>query len=88
MQPHWRHDGREVVYITADGKLMSVNVKTSPSFEAATPAQLFVTSLRASGTVEQWTMSRDASKFYVLTSVQEGDKPITEVLNWLALARK
>jgi hypothetical protein len=87
-QPHWRTDGREIVYTTTDGKLMSVNVKTRPSFEAASPAQLFATSLRPSGTIEQWTMSYDASKFYVLTSVQEGDKPITEVLNWLAQTRK
>jgi hypothetical protein len=32
-------------------------------------------------------MSHDASKFCVL-NFQQGDQPITEVLNWLAQARK
>jgi eukaryotic-like serine/threonine-protein kinase len=88
VQPHWRQDDREIVYVTSDGKLMSVNVQTSPSFEAAPPVPLFATGLRASGTIEQWTMSHDALKFYVLTSVQEGDKPITVVLNWIGQARR
>jgi Tol biopolymer transport system component len=88
MQPHWRADGREIVYVTSDGKLMSVGVKPGTSFEASPPALLFNTGLRASGTLEQWTMSHDASRFYVLTSVQEGETPITVALNWLPTARK
>jgi Tol biopolymer transport system component len=88
VQPHWRQDGREIVYATSEGKLISVTVKPGPSFEATSPVLLFNSDLRASGTVEQWTMSRDGSKFYVLTSVQEGDKPMTVVVNWLAQARK
>jgi Tol biopolymer transport system component len=82
VQPHWRGDGREIVYTTTDGRLMSVNVKAGATLEASSPALLFATGLRASGTVEQWTMSHDAAKFYVLTSLQEGDKPITVMLNW------
>jgi Tol biopolymer transport system component len=88
MQPHWRHDGREIVYMTPDGNLMSVNVKPGSPFEAAAPSQLFATGQHPSGTVEQWTMSQDASRFYVLTAVQAIDRPITVVLNWTAGARR
>lgn len=33
-QPRWRRDGKELFYIAADGKLMAVEVKTAPTFEA------------------------------------------------------
>ncbi|MCA1660594.1 MAG: hypothetical protein LC642_08695, partial [Verrucomicrobiaceae bacterium] len=33
-QPRWRRDGRELFYITADGKLMAVDVKLGATFEA------------------------------------------------------
>jgi hypothetical protein len=82
MQPHWRGDRSEIVYCSVDGRLMSVNVTAGATLETSSPALLFVTSLRGNGSVEQWTMSRDASKFYVLSSLQEGDKPITVMLNW------
>jgi Tol biopolymer transport system component len=88
MQPHWRQDGREIVYVTGDGRLMSVNVKTGASLEPATPTLVFNSGIRPSGTIEQWTMSHDGSKFYVLTSADQEDKPITVVLNWLAQGRK
>jgi Tol biopolymer transport system component len=41
MQPRWRHDGKELFYIAGDGKLMAVDVKTAPRFEAAHPHALF-----------------------------------------------
>ena len=88
VQPHWRQDGREIVYATTDGRLMSVTVKPGPSFEATSPVLLFNSGLRAAGTVEQWTMSHDASKFYVLAGVQEVDKPMIVVWNWFAQARR
>jgi Tol biopolymer transport system component len=88
MEPHWRGDGREIVYLAPEGKLMSVEVKRGASLETGSPATLFNSGLRGSGSVEQWTMSRDASKFYVLSSLQEGDRPITVVLNWLPQPRR
>jgi Tol biopolymer transport system component len=84
MQPHWRQDGREIVYITQDGRILSVGLKTGASPEALPPAPLFNSNLRPNGALEQWTMSRDGSKFYVLSNVQEGEKPVTVVVNWLA----
>ncbi len=33
-EPRWRRDGKELYYLAPDGKLMAVDVKTGPTFEA------------------------------------------------------
>src|SRR5262249_2695379 len=40
-QPRWRRDGKELFYISADHKLMSVAVKPGKGFEAGPPSTLF-----------------------------------------------
>src|SRR5262249_3288305 len=35
--PHWRHDGKELFYYSADGKLMTAEIKTGESFEGSVP---------------------------------------------------
>src|SRR5206468_110438 len=41
MQPEWRHDGKELFYISADGKLTAVPVTTDvPIFSAGAPHAL------------------------------------------------
>jgi eukaryotic-like serine/threonine-protein kinase len=88
MQPHWRQDGRQIVYLAIDGKLMSVDVKAGAQLETGQPVVLFDSGLRTSGTVEQFCLSPDGTKIYVPVPVEEGGKPITVVLNWWARARK
>src|SRR5207249_4567088 len=39
--PRWRSDGKELFYLTPDGKLMAVDVKTSPSMAFGLPHLLF-----------------------------------------------
>jgi hypothetical protein len=42
MQPEWRRDGKELFYISADGKLMAVDVTTGgAAFDAGVPRALF-----------------------------------------------
>src|SRR5207244_4163170 len=40
-QPRWRRDGKELLYFSSDGKLMSVDVTLSPSFTASAPKVVF-----------------------------------------------
>jgi serine/threonine protein kinase/WD40 repeat protein len=40
--PRWVSGGREIVYLSADSHIMSVAVRTIPSFEADVPKPLFV----------------------------------------------
>jgi hypothetical protein len=40
--PHWRRDGRELIYIAPRGRVMSVDVTTVPTFRiTGAPAPLF-----------------------------------------------
>src|SRR5205823_9514628 len=40
-EPKWRSDGKELFYMSTDGKITAVSVSTSASFEAGTPVALF-----------------------------------------------
>jgi hypothetical protein len=42
VEPKWRRDGRELYYLSLDGKLMSVSI-SSPAFTAGRPVELFQT---------------------------------------------
>jgi hypothetical protein len=44
-QPRLRRDGKELFYPALDGKMMAVDVKLAPRFEAGIPHALFDTHL-------------------------------------------
>ncbi|MCI0606298.1 hypothetical protein L0156_25205 [bacterium] len=44
-EPRWRSDGKELFYISLDGKMMSVAIKPGDNFEASPPVPLFSTNL-------------------------------------------
>jgi eukaryotic-like serine/threonine-protein kinase len=75
-QPHWRRDGRELFYLTLDGKLMSVAVTISPTFEFETPAPLFPTGLHFLPQYRTWmnqyAVSRDGQRFLLNLWLPEG----------------
>jgi Tol biopolymer transport system component/predicted Ser/Thr protein kinase len=82
MQPHWRQDGRQIVYLASDGRLMSVDVKPGAELETGQAVALFDSGLRPNPTIEQFCMSPDGTKLYVPIPVEENEKPMTVVLNW------
>jgi hypothetical protein len=42
MQPEWRRDGKELFYLSGDGKIMAVDVATDGAeFAAGVPLELF-----------------------------------------------
>ena len=87
-EPHWRQDGKQMVYLAGDGKLMSVDVKPGAELETGAPVVLFESGIRPNGTLEQFSMSPDGTKFYIPVPVEEGEKPMTVVLNWWTRHRK
>jgi len=90
VQPRWRRDDKELFYLSLEGKLMAVEVKTAPTFEYGIPKELFPTQiLRAAGfpLVFQYDVAPEGNRFLVLNNaVSEGSNssPITVVLNWTA----
>jgi hypothetical protein len=39
--PRWRRDGRELFYVTANGAVMTVEIKAGAEFNAGKPTELF-----------------------------------------------
>jgi Tol biopolymer transport system component len=87
-EPRWRADGRELFYLAANGTLMAVEVRASPSFTAGTPAPLFPTELRPTefwyyGGVGVYAPSRDGQRFLINTiETARAPAPINVLLNW------
>ena len=97
-QPRWRRDGKELFYLTMEGRLMAVAIKKAassgarPVFEAATPAPLFETRVNVwppGANVQQYQVSADGKRFLVeTTGAEAAEAPLTVAVNWLAGVRK
>jgi len=87
-QPVWNRNGKEIFYVSADNKLMAVDVKADSGFEAGTPRALFDVHLKS---VNGWKydISPDGQRFLANVVIGEvKNNPITLVLNWAAEIKK
>jgi dipeptidyl aminopeptidase/acylaminoacyl peptidase len=83
--PVWRRDGRELYFISADRKLMAVEVKgDGKSFQASVPKPLFEVAALA-----QFDVGKDG-RFLIQVPVEQAatNVPLTVVLNWQAGLKK
>ncbi len=80
----WRQDGKELLYIGLDAKMMAVDVSAAASFKAGVPNPLFQTRMRLEGGLYQWDVSADGKRFLIDTLASERSDPITIVTNWQA----
>jgi hypothetical protein len=91
-EPRWRQDGKELFYVSPEGKMMSVEVKTGASFEAASPVALFQTHRRrpiSALDVFSYDVSSDGQRFLIATKVDEGaSAPLSIFLNWASEMEK
>jgi Tol biopolymer transport system component len=88
-QPQWRKDGREIFYLSADRKLMAVEVKANGStFEVGEPRMLFelrIQSVGLPGPRNFFAAAGDGQRFLVNSlSGDQTARPTTVVLNWTA----
>jgi Tol biopolymer transport system component len=85
-QVRWRHDGKELFYISTTGWLNAVSVRIDGNtIEADAPLPLFdanVVGLRP-GNVYQYMVSPDGQQFLINRELPFSD-PITLILNWKA----
>lgn len=72
-QPRWRRDGKELLYVSADGMLMSVDVTLSPAFKAGVPKVLFPSQIYSGGIPSKrgafWTSRPMASASWSIQSL-------------------
>jgi hypothetical protein len=87
-QPRWRGDGKELFYLSADGKVMAAPVMTGTKFDAGTPVVLFQATPRqpvVSADLFVYDVSRDGQRFLINTPVKQADsQPMSIILNWSA----
>jgi tRNA A-37 threonylcarbamoyl transferase component Bud32 len=77
--PHWRGDGKELFFETADGAMMAVDTTLGAKFTAGIPHELF--RFPAAATV--WDVTPDGQRFLMWTPPKTAaDTPITVVMNW------
>ncbi len=93
VEPKWRRDARELYYLSLDGKLMSVPLKSERTFEAGTPVVLFQTPLTVNRTSPErdrrYDVAPDGRFLIVVPQTTSASTPVAAVVNWAAeLARK
>ena len=92
MQPEWRRDGKELFYISADGKLTAVPVTTDgATFSAGTPHALFDVEVPEPNPPypTDYAVTADGQRFLVNTVVDQPTRPaLTVILNWTAGLKK
>ena len=74
MQPRWRRDGRELLYLSLDRKLMAVDVTTGKQLEFGVPKVLFQTRMSTGSTdisrVLRYDVTRDGKRFLINSELE------------------
>ena len=99
-QPRWRRDGKELFYLSPDGKLMAADVTEGPIFKASVPRTLFQVPVaqighldindemgKGSSQVLVWDVAPDGKRFLMDTATKS-PQPVTVLLNWTAELKK
>jgi len=89
-QARWRKDGKELVFVSPEGKLMSAAISTAGAiFKAETPKPLFDTRIvTTTRDLWQYDMTPDAQRFIINSRMEHTQEPITLYANWPAEVHK
>ena len=85
--PQWRDDGRELFFLTLDGRLMAASIETARGFQPTVPQPLFHTGFVALQNFG-YAAAKDGQRFLISVTDPPGPAPITVVMNWPATLRK
>jgi eukaryotic-like serine/threonine-protein kinase len=86
--PRWRRDGKEILYLSPDNKLMAAEVRASgSSFEIGAVRALFETRPYRSGGAT-FDVSADGQRFIIDYAQEQPSAAITLVVNWTADLKK
>jgi eukaryotic-like serine/threonine-protein kinase len=87
-EPHWRADGRELIFVAADGWLMSVNISPGPGWRPDVPQRLFKVEIPDLFGATDIAVTPDADRFVVNSLVTEVTvPPVHVVVKWLSLLK-
>jgi dipeptidyl aminopeptidase/acylaminoacyl peptidase len=86
-QAFWRKDGRELFYLSLDGKLMAVEISTTNGLQTGMPKVLFQTRVQVNLQIDQYGPTADGQKFLLVEPTETSgprSAPLTVVLDWTA----
>ena len=85
--PAWRADGKEIVYLGLDRKLISVEVNgDTENFEIGAAKPLFIVNVPAG--LDPFDIAADGQWFVVNTSTLAASTPISLIVNWSAALKQ
>jgi len=83
----WSRDGKELYFVSPDGKMMAAAVKSGSKFEAGVPKSLF--NVRLPRDMASWFDVSKDGRFLIAAQVEQTARaPITVVVNWQAVLKK
>jgi dipeptidyl aminopeptidase/acylaminoacyl peptidase len=80
VEPHWSTDGREIVYLDSDDRVIAVTVDARDGMQLGTPRVLFTIDER----IVAFAPAADHRRFLVATREETASDPIRVVLDWNA----
>ena len=86
----WRHDGRELYFIAADGHLMAVPISPEPHFKHGSPQRLFQTRIRLlwEDMRNHYDVTEDGQRFLFTVPIDDAlTTPFTVVTPWRPTVR-
>lgn len=87
--PTWRRDGSELYYVSPEGKMIAVEVKTQgPAFQSGQPSTLFSSPIGLES--RNYDVTADGRRFLLIEPVetQSDAQPLTLITNWLEAGKK
>jgi Tol biopolymer transport system component len=83
----WSRDGKELYFVSPDGKMMAAEVKSGSKFEAGVPKPLF--DVRFPSGINPWfDVGKDGRFLIPIQAEQTANAPMTVVVNWQAGLKK
>jgi Tol biopolymer transport system component len=83
--PHWRHDGKELFYVSGERKMTSVSIQAGEKFDFGGSTPLFT----VDRTGVDYDVSPDGQRFLINASVVESQSlPFNVVIDWLTNVKR
>jgi serine/threonine protein kinase/Tol biopolymer transport system component len=89
-RPVWRHDGRELFFLSPDGDIMAAAIDSRRTLEAGIPQKLFRAPIDIGlmGTLYLYDAHPDGQRFIILAPATDTPQPVNVILNWQSLLPK
>src|SRR5262249_17792930 len=86
-QPHWRRDGKELFYLSADGELTAATL-TAGADGIDVSAQKPLFAFHRGGEGYTYVVGPDGQRFLINIVVSDTSQPIVVVQNWMSALKK